>query len=131
MSSIAGDLLEVAFSNDNVGSGTLQIKSNETVSFDPGGLRNEVSTTGSGDMIRKMNTAPWKAEFMVAWDNNDREDMEKLLSLSEDLGATTWTLSHISGVDYVGAGVIVGDINGDMNEGTIPITISGGGKMAK
>lgn len=131
MSATAGDILEIAFANDNVGSGTLQIKSGETHSFDPGGYRNEVSTTGSGDMIRKMNNAPWKVEVTVAWDMNEREDMEKLLALSEDLAPTTWTVSHINGVDYVGEGVVIGDLNGDMNEGTIPLSISGGGKMAK
>ena len=131
MSNIGGDILEINYANDNVGSGTLEVKSGETETFDPGGYRNEMSSTGSGKGIRKMNAVNWKVETTVVWDMTDQNTEEVLVALSEDLGDTTWTVAHVNGSTYSGVGVITGDIAGDMNEATIPLTLMGGGKMSK
>jgi len=131
MGAIGGDILELSFSNDDAGSGTLYLKSGETSNFDLGGFRNEVNVDGAGQTIRKMNRAPWMFEGTVSWDMNTREDMEKLNDVAASLNETTWDITHINGSVYTGTGTIDGDLQGDGNEGTISLTIKGGGKLTK
>lgn len=131
MGAVSGDIVEISFSNDVVGSATLYIKSGETVNFDTGGLRNEVSVDGSGQPIIKKNRVPWMFEGPISWDMNTREDMEKLVASAEALTESTWEFTHINGSVYSGTGVPDGDLSGDVNEGTIPLTVKGGGKLVK
>jgi len=131
MGAIGGDILEVSYSNDDVGSGTLYIKSGETSNFDLGGFRNEVSVDGAGQGITKKNRAPWSFEVSVSWDMNTRQDLEKLNDVAAALSDTTWDITHINGAIYSGVGTVDGDLAGDGNEGTISLTVKGGGKLAK
>lgn len=131
MGAISGDIVEISFSNDVVGSATLYIKSGETVNFDTGGFRNEVAVDGSGQSIIKKNRVSWKFEGPVSWDMNTREDMEKLVACAEALTESTWEFTHINGTVYQGTGIPSGDLNGDVNEGSIPLTVEGGGKLVK
>lgn len=131
MGAIGGDILEISFSNDDAGSGTLYLKSGETSTFDTGGFTNEVGVDGSGQTITKKNRKPWMFEGTISWDMNTREDLEKLQSVGDSLAETTWDISHINGTVYNGTGTIDGDLQGDGNEGSISLTLKGGGKLAK
>jgi len=131
MGAIGGDIQEVSYSNNTVGSGTLYVKSGESSTFDTGGFRNEVTTDGAGQPITKKNRVPWKMECTVAWDMNTREDIEALSELAESLDDTTWDITHSNGAVYSGVGTITGDIAGDGNEATIPLSVMGGGRLSK
>tara|TARA_R110000803_G_scaffold37401_2_gene80604 strand:- start:274 stop:675 length:402 start_codon:yes stop_codon:yes gene_type:complete len=131
MGATSGDILEISYSNDDVGSGTLYVKSGETSTFDLGGFRNEVAVDGAGQGIVKKNRKPWMFEVAVSWDMNTREDMEKLDQVAEALSDTTWDITHINGAIYSGVGTVDGDLQGDGGEGTISLSVKGGGKLAK
>ncbi len=123
MATTGGDIIEISYSNPNVGSGTLYIKSGETSKFDLGGLRNEVAVDGAGQTINKKTRAPWTVEVSVAWDMNTRQDMEKLVSVAADLEESTWDITHINGSVYSGSGMIEGDLSGDGMEASIPLVL--------
>ncbi len=86
---------------------------------------------GSGEMIDKMNRKRWSAEMTVAWDNNNRQELEKVTALAESQVPATWTISHVSGAVYKGTGKPVGDLKGNGNAATFPLKIAGGSKLKK
>lgn len=131
MAAIGGDIVEIGFSNDDAGSGTLYLKSDETSTFDTGGHTNEVTVDGAGNTVIKKVRKPWMFEGTVSWDMNTREDMEAVQKLADSLTETTFDITHINGTVWGGKGTVDGDIQGDGNEGSIPITLKGGGKLAK
>tara|TARA_R110001599_G_scaffold318295_2_gene527891 strand:- start:198 stop:599 length:402 start_codon:yes stop_codon:yes gene_type:complete len=131
MGAIGGDIKEISFSNASAGSGTVYCKSAEGSTFDLGGFRNEITTDGSGQGIRKMNNVPWKMEVTASWDMNTREDLERLDAIANSLDDTTWDITHSNGAIYSGVGTITGDLAGDGNEATISLTVMGGGKLSK
>lgn len=128
MAAIGGDILEISFSNDSVGSGTFFAKSGESHTFDLGGLRNEVTTDGAGNPITKKNVVPWKMEVTLS---RDVDTAEKINELAASLVPTTWDISHANGRTYTGVGTPTGDIAEDGNEATIPLTVHGGGKLSR
>ena len=131
MAAIGGDITEINFSNDEVGSGTLRCKAGETSTFDLGGFRNETTTDGAGGAIVKKNRAPWMFEVTASWDMNTRQDMEALVKLAESLSETTWDITHVNGSVYSGVGNVEGDLQGDGGEGTIALSVKGGGKLQR
>ena len=126
-----GDIIEVTFAHDTIGSGTFFPKGSEDSTFDLGGFRStddEEAVTGSGKMITTLNNKRWSFEVAIEW---DMDDLEKLNELAASPVDADWTISVISGEIYAGKGRPVGDIKGNKNTSTIPFKISGGGKMEK
>src|SRR5687768_3512777 len=103
MASTGGDILEVSYSHPTLGSGTIYPKSAEDSTFDLGGFRSGDDANmvdGGGQSIRQLNRARWSFEVAAAWDNNQREELEKITALAGDPVEADWTISHISGAIY-------------------------------
>ena len=131
---VGGDILEISFNHPTIGSGTIFPKSNEDSTFDDGGFRsnddaNQVA--GNGEMIDQMNRVRWSLETTVAWDMNTRGDLEKLAELAGSPVQADYTISHINGTVYGGAGKPVGDLQGNMNAATFSLKLAGGLKLKK
>ena len=93
MGAIGGDIVEAAFNHPTIGSGTVFPKANEASTFDLGGFRSDDSddgVDGSGEMIDKMTRKRWAAEMVVAWDNNLRQELEKVVLLATSPVPATW-----------------------------------------
>lgn len=134
MSAVGGDILEVAFNHPTLGSGTLFPKAGEDSTFDPGGFRTDDAADGidgSGQMMKKLNRKRWSFEVLISWDNNTRQELEKLNALSGSPVDATWTISMVSGSVYKGTGSVVGDVQGNGNAATLPLKVSGGGYLKK
>ena len=134
MGAIGGDIIEAAFSHPTIGSGTVFPKANEASTFDLGGFRSddgEDGIDGSGQMIDKMTRKRWGAEMVVAWDNNSRQELEKVVLLATSPVPATWTISHISGAVYKGTGKPTGDLKGDALNATFPLKLQGGSILKK
>lgn len=133
MGAVGGDILEIAF-NHPIGSGTVFPKANEASSMNTGGFRSDDSddgVDGSGQMIDKQTRKRWSAESVVAWDNNSRKDLEKMVLLAESPVQATFTISMVSGAVYKATGKPVGDLVGDSLNATFPLKLAGGGKAKK
>jgi hypothetical protein len=134
MGAIGGDIIEAAWNHPTIGSGTFFPKAGEDSTFDLGGFRSddgEDGIDGSGQMIDKMNRKRWNAEMVVAWDNNNRQDLEKASLLAASPVPATWIISHVSGAVYKGKGKPVGDMKGNGNTAQFPLKIQGGDILKK
>jgi len=131
---VGGDILEITFTHETIGSGVIFPMSNSDGSMDLGGYRSNDDAdmiTGNGDMVDQMNNKRWSMECPVVWDANTREDLEKLNQLAASTIPADWTISLINGVIYSGKGKPVGDYVGNTNNAQFPLKISGGGKLKK
>jgi len=131
MASVGGDITEITLSNPDAGSATFQVLAGETNTFDLGGIRNEVKTTGSGQMVTVKTNVPWMVEVTLDWDSNTREDMELVNDFAASSRPTDCTITSINGTVYSGVGTVDGDVQGDLSGPTLPLNLKGGGKLAK
>ncbi len=129
-----GDITEITFNHPTLSSGTIFPKASEDSTYDNGDYRSEDDPSkidGSGEMIDTMNNVRWSFEVVVAWDMNVREDLEKVSDLASNPVLADWTFSNINGTVYGGRGKPVGDVQGNGNQSTFTLKISGGGKLTK
>lgn len=134
MAAVGGDILEVTYAHDTLGSGTFFPKSGEDSTFDLGGFRGGDDANmvdGGGRNIKQLNRVRWSFEVLVAWDAITDEDLEKLTALAESPIDADWTVSLINGAVYAGKGSPVGDIQGSGNSPSFTLKVAGGGKMVK
>ncbi len=131
-SSVGGDIREITFNHPTLGNGIIYAKSAEDSTYDLGGLRgndDDNMLDGAGNNIRQLNMARWSFETTIAWDMNNRKDLEKLVALAGDPVEADWTISHINGTIYGGKGSPVGDMKGNGNAATFSLKIAGGGGL--
>jgi len=129
-----GDIIEITYNHPTLGSGVIFAKSNEDSTFDLGGFRSNDDANmidGSGTFIDQINRKRWKFSVMVAWNMNDANELEKIAQLSESSLLGDWTFSSINGTVWTGKGKPVGDYEGNGNNPTFTLVVSGGGKLKK
>ena len=135
MAYTGGDIIEVTYSHPTVGSGILQIKSNEDTTVKKGGFMTDDDAsgiTGGGEAIYKMSRTRWEAELgPVAWDMTDRDELTKLQEMASSPLEADWTFGVVNGAVWSGKGKPVGDIAGNTNAATIAVKLAGGGTLSK
>jgi len=129
MASNGGDILEVRYSNPDLGDGVFYPKANEGNTLDLGGYRtgddaNMIS--GDGQPIYQTNLQRGFFEMVVANDMNERNDAFVASQLAASSKETNWTISHINGTVWGVTGKPVGDIQPDTNAATFTLKVSGG-----
>lgn len=131
---VAGDLDEIRFTHDVLGSGVFYPKANEDNTFDLGGFRNEDDSNlvdGGGRMIQKKNRNLWSFEGTCTWDMNNVNEASVLNDIAASPILANWTVQHSNKTVWAGTGQVVGDIKTNGNAGTFTLKISGAGKMKK
>jgi hypothetical protein len=134
MAVIGGDITEITYNHPTLGSGVIYPKAAEDSTINPGGFRGNDDNNmvdGGGRNIRQLNRSRWSVETTVAWDNNVGLELEKMVALAGDPVEADWTITHISGTVWGGTGAPVGDMDGNGNQATFTLKISGGGKLNK
>jgi hypothetical protein len=124
-----GDIIEITVQHPTLGTAKFYPKAAEGSTYDLGGPRSKAdknSIDGSGRAIRTMNNTLASFKAKVAWDMNNRQDLETLSDLSASTDVSTWTFTNINGIAYVLTnGFPVGDITGDGNDSLIDIEFNG------
>lgn len=123
---VHGDIIEVAYSHPTLGSGVFSPKANEGNTFDPGGFRNEDDSnmvTGNGTLMMKKNRVTGFFEIVVENDMNADNTAIKLKALAADNVQADWTVTHVNGSVWAGSGFPVGDIQPDVNAGTMTLKV--------
>jgi hypothetical protein len=122
---VGGDIKEVNYQNDEVGSGLFKPKAGETNTLNIGGYRNEDdgAITTDGELIVKKNLKPGNFQIGIANDMNVRKDVETMKALAASTKDTTWTITHVNGKIYRGVGIITSDIETDMDKATVPLKV--------
>lgn len=128
-----GDIIEITFNHPTLGSGTLSPKAAEDSTYNLGGIRSADDNNmidGRGEMIDQMTRARWSLEAVIGWDMTTK-NLEKVIAMAGSPVLATWTFTLINNVVYRGKGKPVGDIQGNANNATFPLKVSGGGKLEK
>lgn len=131
---VGGDIIEVTYNHPTLGTGTFYPKSGEDSTFDTGGFRSNDDANmidGGGNMIDQMNQVRPFFEVTIANDQNTREDAVKIAALAASPVLADWTISVINGTVWGMKGKPVGDIQPNVNQATMTLKVSGGGKMKK
>lgn len=126
---VGGDILEVTYNHPTLGSGTLFPKSSEDNMYDLGGFRSKDEASGidgGGSPIDVMNQVRGFFEAVVANDMNTNKELEAVSALAASPVPATWTFSVVNGKSYTGSGKPVGDLSGNINQGTFKLKVSGG-----
>lgn len=134
MAVVAGDLTEITYNHPTLGNGVWSPKSAEDFTFDPGGFRTNDDANqidGAGRAIYQKNRVRWSAEGTVSWDMNSTNEIAQAEALAANPVEADFTFTHINGTVWKGKGMVVGDVQGNSNAGTMDIKISGGGKCKK
>jgi hypothetical protein len=128
MAAVSGDLLEITYNHPTVGQGSFFPKAGETATYDLGGFTasdDAQMIDGSGTLINQLTRRRASLEAIIAWDPNNRQELETLQQLANSPVEGDWTFTHINGTVYGGKGVVTGTIQGDANKGTISVKIQG------
>jgi hypothetical protein len=131
---IGGDIVEITYNHETLGSGVIFAKSAEDSDFDLGGYRSADDANmvdGGGNMIDQINRVRWKFSVIVSWDMNSSNELEKMIELAQSPIQADWTFQHINGTIWGGKGKPVGDYSGNANAATFTLLVSGGGKLKK
>tara|TARA_R110001606_G_scaffold380908_2_gene541723 strand:+ start:3293 stop:3697 length:405 start_codon:yes stop_codon:yes gene_type:complete len=126
MPAIGGDIIEITVNHPTLGSKTFFPKANEGNTYDIGGIRSEDdadSVDGSGQLIIKKNRKGGFFEVVVSNDMNINKEAEFAGELAAAAAQGDWTFSVINGAIYGGTGVVVGDIQPNVNDATFTLKV--------
>lgn len=124
-----GDITEINFNHDLIGSGTFFAVANQGNTYDEGGFRSSDDANmiaSDGQMIDQINRQRGMFEVVIENDQNIRNDAAVLKQLAASPVLATWTFSIVNGAVYKGTGKPVGDIQPDINNGQLTLKVAGG-----
>lgn len=124
---VHGDIRELTYNHPTIGNGVFHPKSAEGNTMDPGGVRsnddaNAITTTGI--IIDSLSFVRGHMEIVIENDTDIRQDAEIVRSLAADPVPATWTVTMMNYAVYVGTGKPVGDIQPDLQAGTMGLKIA-------
>lgn len=131
---VGGDILEIKWQHPTLGSGVFFPKSGEDSTFDLGGFRSNDDANmidGGGNMIDQINRVRWSLEVVCSWDQTGNNELDIIRQLSSNPVQATYTISHVSGAVWTGKGKPVGDLQGNSNQSTFNLKLSGGNLLRK
>jgi hypothetical protein len=124
----AGGIVEITFNHPTIGSGVLRVKTDEDSTYRLGGIITKddpKSVDGRGKPIWILENTMGFFEVVCVNDQNVKEDLEKVSALAADLVPAQWTFEIINGVTYGGTGKPVGELDGNINQGTFKLKVLG------
>lgn len=94
-----------------------------------GGFTNEVESNGNatGRLIKTRTS--WMLDGLAVEINNNNGDQEFLQDLADSNAMFTAVISYVSGKDYTGTGQLTGDLAYASKSATMPISLTGVGKL--
>lgn len=131
---IVGDILELAYSNSEVGNGFLKCMAKGSHEKNLGGTyieENKDSITTDGTAVHKMSVSQWqiKAEIFDDYDRSkSRWALEILKLLQNSSVETQFTVKYADQHTKKGIGRPQGDFSSDA-DGKISLVIGGGGRL--
>lgn len=124
---VHGDIRELTFNHPTIGNGIFHPKAGEGNTFDPGGIRSNddaAQITTTGEIIDQLSFVRGSMEIVVENDTDIRLDWENARKLAADPTPATWTVTMMNGSVYVGVGKPVGDIQADLQAGTMTLKLA-------
>lgn len=127
---VAGDIASVKITNPNLGSKTVYPVSSSDGSLQMGGYKSVDDITkidNGGRIIDVKNIKRSNIKVTCSWDMNDPngDELSFFTAVQSDTSANTFTVTHINGSVWTCTGAIVGDNEGDLQNGQIELTLQG------
>lgn len=126
----SGDLTEIKFIHEEVGSKIFSIKSGESANMDLGGYSNDYSMNGNSTGHAIKTAKPWSVDSIQV-DITPDGTLEFLQDITNNVIEGIIEISKIDGSVYKGKGTIIGDLKGDTLNGYATIEVRGAGKLEK
>jgi hypothetical protein len=126
---VHGDITDISFNHPTLGQGYFAAKANEGNTYDTGGIRNTDDAnmiTGNGDPMWQKNRVMAFVEAVIEDDQNTQATADLIAQLAASPVPAVWTFSVINGTVWKITGKPVGDIQPDINAGTVTVKIAGG-----
>lgn len=127
---VGGDIIEITYNHPSLGSGVLYPKAGEDNSYFPGGIitsSDETMIDGGGNPIWQKNRRRAYFVAVCANDQNQGQELEKMIELSASPVPADWTFAIINGTVYGGSGMPVDSFEGNINQATFSLRVEGGG----
>lgn len=127
---VAGDIASIKIINNNLGSKTVYPVSSSDGSLQMGGYKSVDDITkidNGGRIIDVKNIKRSNIKVTCSWDMNDPngDELSFFTAVQSDTSANTFTITHINGSVWTCTGAIVGDNEGDLQNGQIELTLQG------
>ncbi len=126
MTAVGGPIASLSFDGRDFG-----VASDADVNRDLGGDNNEVQMNGN-DTGRIIKTKmPWKLEGLSLSADDFLEEQEFLQSISDKKDFSVIKITFASGAVFQGSGTITGEVKYASANTTVPLEISGAGKLTQ
>ncbi len=126
----SGDITEIKFIHEEVGSKIFSVKSGESANQDLGGYSNDYSMNGNGTGHAIKTAKRWAIDSIQV-DITFDGALEFLQDIANNVVESIIEVSAIDGSVYKGKGTIIGDIKEDTLNGYVTIEVGGAGKLEK
>ncbi len=126
---VGGDIIEITWNHPTLGTGILLPKSGEDNSYFPGGIitaSDENMIDGGGNPIWQKNRRRGFFEAVVVNDQNNGEELQKMIDLTASPVPADWTFTIVNGTVYGGSGKPVDSFEGNINQATFTLRVEGG-----
>ncbi len=108
-----------------IGGREFEVKSEASVSVNPGGSINEIAPAGNKQIIATQKTKMAGFSGCTILIDDTRKDLEYLQGLANGLTTSPVNMVVASGVTYSGALYVVGDLEKNMGDGTLELEMRG------
>lgn len=125
---VGGDILEITYNHPTLGSGVLYPKAGEDNTYFPGGIvtqSDENMIDGGGNPIWQKNRRRAYFVAVVANDQNNGQELEKMIALTASPVPADWTITNINGTVYGMSGMPVDTFEGNLNQATFSLRVEG------
>lgn len=126
----SGDITEIKFIHEEVGSKIFSVKSGESANMDLGGYSNDYSMNGNSTGHAIKTAKPWSVDSIQV-DITPDGTLEFLQDITNNVIEGIIEISAIDGSVYKGKGTIIGDLKKDTLNGYATIEVRGAGKLEK
>ena len=110
---------------------TFSVAADADASIKLGGFENEVQSNGDGTARVIKTRVPFSADGLAVSVDDDNGDHEFIQALADRKAAFPLTLTLASGAIWQGTGQITGEVPRSSQNTTIPLNISGAGKLSR
>ena len=96
-----------------------------------GGFENEEEANGNGTSRTIKTRVNWMLGGIVVEIDDARGDQEFLQGIADGSEYVAMVITLVSGLSYQGTGQLTGELQASTQNATMPITLSGTGKLTK
>jgi len=96
-----------------------------------GGFENEIQMNGNGTFRTVKTRVAWMLDGLTLSFDDNQADLEFLQDVADATEPVDISITYASNVTVESKGQIVGELKASSQNATVPVTLSGGGRLAQ